>query len=283
MSNIYMFFNNNIYFLSFLEDWLGKKAENSQGILQDIWRSLCLTLCEAFYRLFGFLYQLFIDMTEIRLLTNNQVEPIYRRITILLGLIMLFVITFYLIKLLLSPDKINDKEQGVGNLIKKIIVVIVLLGFTPKLFDIALDIQQHVVEEQVIPKIIIGKSFTDADNINKNYGRVTAIKTFEAFYKPNPLLLDEAGQWRTDVDETCPNYSMLASEFVENNTFEIAKDCLTAIAHDVEIPIDYVNGDEVVIQDTTESVYVIEFDAFPAVIAGIFIQQIIVVPNLTFL
>lgn len=220
----------------------------------DTIRILLLFICEFIYKMIAYFYQIFIILSKIRLLDNDATSGIYKmynRVTILLGIIMIFVATFYLLKMLLNPDKINDKEIGIGNLLKRIVVVILLIGFTPTIFSIALDFQDTVVSSNLISKVVIGKNVENDDDIKK-YGSQMAINLFQQFYKPT----DES-----DIDTDCPDYSYLEEEFLENNDLSIASECLN-------------------VKNATEDAYVIDFDGIGMLLVGVIMLYIILIYSL---
>ena len=55
-----------------------------------------------------------------------------------------------MIKMVLDPDKINDKEMGAASLIKKLVIVIVMLGTSGFVFDALYTVQKLVIENNVI-------------------------------------------------------------------------------------------------------------------------------------
>ncbi len=202
--------------------------DSAAGILWDVWRTFCFAICDTIYPLIGFFYKFFLQMSTINFLEKiDIVNGIYKRITMLLGLIMLFVSIFYLIQLLLNPDKTNDKEFGVASLLKRMVVVIVLIGFVPKIFDIAFDIQEAIVEENIIGKIILGDAFVSNDKANSSTNTMTLwgyqleSNLFSTFYYPNPILDDE-----DEVDQ-CVEYELILAQIAQDGEMTLAGDCLT--------------------------------------------------------
>lgn len=57
----------------------------------------------------------------------------------------------------------TDKNKGAQTIIKKVIIVIVLLGSTRYLFKAAFDIQNQVLNSQILEKVILGKEFISSE------------------------------------------------------------------------------------------------------------------------
>ena len=71
---------------------------------------------------------------------------------------MVFRITFTAIEYLVDPDKILDSKQGIGNIIKKVLIVVILLGSTRYIFNFAFDFQSKLIESDVVGNLILGPS-----------------------------------------------------------------------------------------------------------------------------
>ena len=108
-------------------------------------RALLMSLCEAIYSLIMLAFKLFMVIGEANILDNDIVVGIYQRVGLILGIFMLFKLTFSFIQMLVSPDQLTDKEKGAGKIIMKVVVVIVLLAMTPSLFNEAYKLQHAVV------------------------------------------------------------------------------------------------------------------------------------------
>ena len=71
-----------------------------------------------------YVYNIFEALCNGRLLDNDTIMNLFSRIGVILGVIMLFVVSFSVIQLLVNPDAINDAEKGIQNIVKKVIFVI---------------------------------------------------------------------------------------------------------------------------------------------------------------
>ena len=98
--------------------------------IQDSLRVLMLEICNIVYRLISFCFSIFESLGTAEIITNDKVQAIFSRISLILGLFMVFRITFAFIEYIIDPDAMTDKKKGAGTIIKKVIIVIVLLGST---------------------------------------------------------------------------------------------------------------------------------------------------------
>jgi hypothetical protein len=168
------------------------------------------TLC---YQLTIFFYDIFIRLGTAEILTTSQVERIYSRVTLLLGIFMLFKLSFSFIQYLLNPEIMSDKNKGAGKVITKAVIVVALLGFTPFIFRQAYNLQNALVESNILGKVILGTS-----NANENvsdFGTKLVSYTFFSFYS----FYDGEECDSADIDD-------MKDEVELNHSFSLANECL---------------------------------------------------------
>ena len=142
-------------------------------------RGLMAALCDLIYSVMSFFYDLFNNISQINILSTSDVQPIYQRITMILTIVMVFYITFQFVKYIVEPNAMTDKEKGAGNILYKMIIVIVLIAFVPKIFEIAYDVQKAIISKNVISKVILGpQAISDEDNL----GAAFSASVFNMFY-----------------------------------------------------------------------------------------------------
>ena len=132
----------------------------------------------------------------IPLITNFQLSHLYKmvqeRVFVILGIFMLFKVTISFLTYLVNPDKINDKQQGVGKVVTRIIVALLMLIAIDPFFETMTVLQTQLIP--VVPKLVTGQAInTDVTNDDGSIN-------FEAF--GNQLGL-EAYRSFTQVHEGC--------------------------------------------------------------------------------
>ena len=58
---------------------------------------------------------------------------------------MFFIVSFSFIQMVLDPEKMTDKEMGATNIIKKVLIVIVMFGVSPFIFDTLQTVQENII------------------------------------------------------------------------------------------------------------------------------------------
>lgn len=214
--------------------------------ISNAFRTFLLQICELLYLLMIFCYNTFEKLGNAEILTDSQVTAIYGRIGLILGLFMVFRIAFAGISYLINPDAMSDKKNGIGGVIKKVVISIVLLGITPSLFRTAYQVQRIIIRENIIAKIIVGGSST-----SENVGSDLSKYLFLTFYTIN----EEVDT--TDTDAACPEYIVIEDNFERN--FKYTYNCINLTSE-----VEDTNS-----KDSENTAYTIKFDGILAVMVGV--------------
>lgn len=157
------------------------------GFIEHGLRILMAWLCSLIYPLITWLYDLFIYVSKVNILSNDMIKPIYQRVTLILTIIMVFYVTFEFVKYVVQPDGITDKEKGAGKIIYKMIAVVVLIAFVPSIFTGAYKLQNAIVEKNIIGKVILGTK----GSVDENFGGVFSASILTMFYSVNEEYANE--------------------------------------------------------------------------------------------
>ena len=158
--------------------------------MATVW-SVLLFLDGAIYDLICFLYDIFDYLSKLNIFKEADYQNIVNRVYIILGLIMLFVLAYSLLRAVINPDEFAKGETSFPNLIKNVVVSLVIIVILPTVFTVAFNIQNSILNNDVIPKLIL-----DDYNLNEengNGGRLIAFYTFEAFLFPDVDYCDSLG------------------------------------------------------------------------------------------
>lgn len=151
-------------------------------------RTLSLTIFDALLTGINVVYAFFMKLATYRLLDDSTITDLYTRIGLILGLFMVFRLTFSAIEYLVNPDTMTDKTKGIGNIIKKVLIMIALLGSVHFLFDKAYDLQDLLLKgsNNVMSKLILGEVSKDSEeDDNEADGKDLSWTIFTSFYTFN--------------------------------------------------------------------------------------------------
>ena len=213
---------------------------NVTTAIVDAIRSLMITLCSLVYKLIVFSFDIFEKIGTASILSTDIIESLTNKISLILGLFMIFRLTFAFVQYIVDPDMMSDKNKGAGSLIVKVIVTIVLLGSVPYIFKFAYRLQNTINDDKIIPRIIMG--YSPEDNTGADLGGELAQSTFFTFFRVNENV-------------TCKNVS---ENFVKTRTEEIEAELKSANFKLLET---YVNETCKINGDSTNEDYMYEMDA----------------------
>lgn len=143
------------------------------------------------------LYNLIFQISSVQIFDNASLAAFANRITVILSIFMIFKLSLSFLNYIVNPDIVNpdavtDKSKGFSKLIQNIAVALVLLVSYQFLFDKAMELQQKIVDNNTIPKLILGSSGKNVKNSS-----VVSFPLFSAFIVPNSDLLAQQQGCRT--------------------------------------------------------------------------------------
>ena len=129
--------------------------------LIDLARSLMFFLDNVVYGLIPIIYKLFIYLSEVDLFTNNDaVSNLMSHVYVLLGIFMLFKISFSLLQYIVDPNSFRDSSKGMGKLVTNVLVALILLVSVPTIFSTLMALQSDIVQSNAIGQLILGTNTT---------------------------------------------------------------------------------------------------------------------------
>ena len=244
-----------IYVLSF---WSDVAFSIKQAL-----RTFSCTVAAVIYNFIVDLYNVFMYTARAEILESSFIQGIYNKVGMILGIFMVFKLSFSLIQSLVDPSKFTDEKKGFGGIIKRSVISIVLLGITPSIFNIAFDLQNLVVgsannTDNIIYKLIVGKAPSkDAES----FGHVIASELYFGFYTENePLKLNQG------LEVTYPDSGGVQ---LEVHDYEYLKTQILEDHMSFSDTVDYISI-------TNAGQYVIKWDGLFAIGFGLFMVYILI-------
>lgn len=215
--------------------------------VQDSLRTLMLDICNIVYKLIAFCYEVLYKLGTINLLQDEAVQNLISRVTLIIGIFMVFRVTFAFVQYIVDPDAMLDKSKGVPSIVKKIIISIVLLGSTPYLFSMAFKIQKTVLDSHVLERLIFANDTIDTST----FGGVISSTVFTTFYRINEGPSNPNVQTYVDCKEIVNEY--LDNEIsTSNGSLDLAYACLLERTDYPANPVDK--------NKKVSSAYIVDFD-----------------------
>ena len=109
------------------------------------------------------LYDLLIAISRTSILSQGDIAQFAYRIELLLGIFMLFKLSFSLITYIVNPDDFTEKSKGFGKLIQNAIVSLALLVLVPYIFQMAFNLQSKILDDNILAKFLLGEKIEESD------------------------------------------------------------------------------------------------------------------------
>ena len=167
---------------------------DKRGLGWTLVRRLFAELDRVVFWAFGAVMQLVYDIIDFSNNADfsNLYDDIYYRIYIIIAIYMLFKVTFSLFTYIINPDSMTDKSQGAGKLVTRIIISLILLISFPRISEVMMTLQGHIVDDNTISNIITGKSETHT-GIEETAKAIAATTYNGTFFQinGNPVTCDD--------------------------------------------------------------------------------------------
>lgn len=129
-----------------------------------------LLIDSLIYTFVGWLYQLFLVLASFRLFESDMYESITSSIYTIIGIVLLFILAFELLKMMVDPDKAKG-----GEVVKKIIINLIfsmaMFAIVPVIFTFMFDFQDSILSNNVLGKLLLPTyNSTDFNSVLESYG-----------------------------------------------------------------------------------------------------------------
>lgn len=169
--------------------------------LDALGNTLLVPIIQFVYFLNEKLYALILTIGDINLFSDGRFQELNNRIFIFAGIFMLFKMAISVINYVLDPDKLVNSQSGAQKMIMKLLIAIAMLTAYDTIFTQAMRLQQIVLEEGVLTKIVFGGTCNDETlnddekkQITSNYISYTMMAPFiyyqDAAFEADPELKD---------------------------------------------------------------------------------------------
>ena len=234
-----------MYFLGPIAWVLGEVADGAMATFGAVFRWLAFWINQLLYTMISNLYDVFIALCEGQLLDSDTLNELFGRVGMLLGVVMVFKVSFSFIQMIIEPDMFSDKEKGLSKIATKVIIVICMFGISGYVFDFLRDVQGEIIESNAIAKFLIPVKINTDD-----FGGTLSAELFTAFYS-----LDSLVDYDNNVCGSEEFISMSKKKIAEDNDYSYARSCLLEKGK---------------VQETGDEEYYIEFNFIFSTVVAIF-------------
>lgn len=159
---------------------------------------IILTLDTLIFGLIGSAFKIFIALAGARLLTSETYFEIANKLYVIIGVLMLFVLAYAILRGIVDPDPDKSiKEHAGPKMLKNIIIAVLGLALAPSIFNLMYQAQGLILEQDVLGKIFFRIENTELvqtsdgeknpdEYVKQIGGSVTATSLWQAFFHPSP-------------------------------------------------------------------------------------------------
>jgi len=159
------------------------------------------------YSFISFTYNIFLILANGgNIFDANKISGMINRIYVVLGVVVLFLVAYSLLKSMINPDEALKGKKSPVNVIKDVVISVCLVALVPSIFEFAFNVQNAFLSENTIGKIIIGNNAGSSDsgdsaNTIRNGGYEMAAGVWQAFIYPNPNGNESGTPYCSTLDE----------------------------------------------------------------------------------
>lgn len=248
----------------------------------DAIRSLFAALDTAIYGLIRTFYDVMLSLSKISILDIEQINGFASKIYALLAVFMVFKITFSLINYLVNPEKVFDSSKGVQKILVNIVIVLGMIIITPTAFTKLYEFQNAILDDNVIPKFIIGNTTTENNIVISPLcmGSVTidgdgerfAVTIFTSFYQPEWSRNNPGISRKEFVESNDSKKSEISNKWLEEKEKDIKESYCNSISVRNLLSRGIVNS----APDGMKDSYVIDYQFFISTLVGVAVLALIV-------
>ena len=163
---------------------------NDPGFLADFCRGFLAILDSIGYFFLGGIFNIFFIVANASFFQGDVIDTFYSRIQMILGIFMIFRLTITFLQVIVNPDLFKDKQKGAASLVKRIAIMLILLSVIVPidipntdnnplneqiskngiLFGLLYQVQNSVVEDNILGKLILGYNLETDGNLQLGGG-----------------------------------------------------------------------------------------------------------------
>jgi len=165
-------------------------------IIEKGFLGIMITIDAVIYTLISSAYKVFMAIAGARLLTSDAYVSVSNQVYMLIGVIMLFVLAYSILRAIVNPDNVFSEYLG-PKFIQNILICVIGLAASQFVFNFMYQAQGIILEEDVLGKIFfrtdssekldygeLGSENPD-EYVEELGGAVTATSLWEAFFYPS--------------------------------------------------------------------------------------------------
>lgn len=121
--------------------------------IQEGFFGICIALDGVIYGFISSVYKIFMALAGARILNSSLFTEIANKIYIIIGVVMLFVLSYALLRGIINPEG-GKSNASAPNIVKSVVIAVLGLALTPVIFNLLYQAQDVFVSNDVLGRII---------------------------------------------------------------------------------------------------------------------------------
>ena len=183
-------------------------------------RQIGLWIDSIVYGLIDNIYNLINSLASAELFDAGAINDIMKNTYILVSILAFFRIAILLVNTMINPDKLTDKESGLVQILRNLVLVFVFLVIVPIAFSTLREVQSKIVSGNYINKIFLGEDSTEG----KSPGKVMQKIAVSSLIYPDERLYDKVDgkkELKSECNSTCEKAVNAWNDMMNGDTDEI--------------------------------------------------------------
>lgn len=149
---------------------------------QDMWYGMWLFFDKIFYSLMCYLYRIFLLLAKFNPFSIDAYQTVVKNVYVVIGVIMLFLLTYSLLKAVINPDEFAKGEANPQKLILNIVTSVIILIVLPTCFKFMGYFQSAIIDNDFLGNVILGTENDSTASTIKQGGMLMAERVYQPFF-----------------------------------------------------------------------------------------------------
>ena len=167
---------------------LGWGADIADDIV-DFFHFVLIFIDQVIFSFVGWLYKLFMLLATFNPFDIDVYNEFVGRIYLILGVVMMFILTYNLLQGVINPDSVEKGENTPQKFLLNIVISISLVAVLPTIFDFIGRAQNAIIKGNVLTYLILGGNRNENTQGNEeeynftNAGNEMALTVWSPFFQ----------------------------------------------------------------------------------------------------
>ncbi len=113
-----------------------------------------ITMNSLLYHVATLLFEVFLNLASFKLVDSSRYQHIIQNFYVILGVVMLFILAFSILKAMINPDDQASGTSVVTKIVKNLVISTLILAVLPTIFTFAFDMQNAIIHQNTLGQLL---------------------------------------------------------------------------------------------------------------------------------